>query len=1243
MHCSRTALLAHVLLNAARTFLPDQSDCLENPTDFQANGATLAPDDYEVIDELAKLIRTAEQARTNSGRYTLKVIVDGHADTGRRPEAKPPALQDLCLERAIAVRNRLEIKGVDRRWIEAKGSGATGINPLTNEPVQENYNKRVYFSCIATPRARSPHSRSPVGRPPEPPSQAAMLQQENLQLQEEKQQLQRQLARLSKMAALPAPLPEPEPERAPANRAGCCALVPTAGPLVPLLHGVTELAWIVAVLLCGKTIFASLLTRASLESADECPRVEVRINYSPTQTPSPFSDDDCGCLQDCGQITNYFFVCSIATSLLAVFGVLWMALSRRCCRTSTAVGTVNSRPTVREMTDGSDAQSSPNVCYISGCFLGLLLLAAQIVELVLPFASIPIIPARSQPLGRRQLVGNASFYSLAGHGSSVAHSPQRQLQVRVRTGFCADNDDWETEPDIICPKPTWLNRHALGRTEGQCCDCSSTTLELPLAFCVNTVNLESRDVTDYERDDVCSAVMRYSKCGLPRLPSGMIDEQSINDCAHEERNQGYPGGPLNWATANTELQQKCRRCYEPSFRQGSFAELAKAHPETMQSLCTRADNQRSLMCTYEFQLLTELERCDAKFCSSSTDASGVAVGNSVYLEGNLESQPVVANVTCESPASLRGQLIEGRTPEECCETVGMCIGNTDPHAEPNVTCDVGAGLALKPDALHIRGRGTEACCYKTGRCVGNTDGMVEPDVVCPSPSMLKPAVTIGRDAETCCYTTGMCSGNSDSVEDVDCEALGLVGRTLRSNSDGISRGDDSRQCCECRSSNSSSLQVARPDAWCVRSTAIGTNATSVSDHLQSVVTAADDQCTQVMKYAKCPQLVDFCKSCVAYCEECEACAENFPYPTWQTVADDSQGQDRCMEGDRGENATNRYECTFVIRHFEEQQGQETCVDNMCIGNTDPEIDPDVTCSNGLQLLPDAEHAVGRTEEECCVVTGRCAGNTDSQAEPDIQCPSPSRLTDEVGAIGRNEPSCCITSGMCVGNSLSAGQPDVVCPPNWRAKQGSELIAGRSIAFCCERVGYCADNDAPDVDDVACPAPAHLVANAERTVGRTAEACCVRTGLCTGNMDPFAEPDIVCSAPAVLRSGAGNRIGRNADANGPCCEVTGMCAGNSDTENEPDVVCSGAWTLVDDAIRVSRGSLDEQGWRCCHTACPTGDQTPVCRCGDISAEAMVPTTGGQVFVLALISVLLGILRVSAAHRAFLGVARIGLVR
>ena len=935
-------------------------------------------------------------------------------------------------------------------------------------------------------------------------------------------------------------------------------------------------------------------------------------------------------------------MCSIATSVLAVVGVVWVALTRRFCPTSTAFGTVKSRATIHEMTDGSDAQWPPNVCYVSGCFLGLLVLAAQIIELVLPFASTPILPARSQPLGRRQLGGNTSFHSFARHGSSVVRSPQRQLQVRIRTGFCADNDDWAAEPDIICPKPTWLNRHALGRTEEQCCDCSSTSLELPLAFCVNNANLDSRDVTDYERDDVCSAVMRYSKCGLPRLPSGMIDEQSIIDCAHEERNQGYPGGPLHWSTANTELQQKCHRCYEPSFRQGSFAELAKAYPETMQSLCTRADNQRSFTCTYEFQLLRELERCDAKFCSSSTDASGVAVGNSIYLEGNLESQPVVANVTCESPARLRSQLTEGRTPKECCETVGMCIGNTDPNAEPNITCTE-AGLALKPDALHIRGRGPDACCYKTGRCAGNTDGMVEPDVVCPSPSTLKPAVTIGRDAEACCYTTGMCSGNSDSVEDVDCEALGLVGRTLRSNSDGIPRGDDSRHCCECRSRNSSSLQVPWPDAWCVRLTAIGTNSTSAIDQLHSVVMAADDQCTQVMKYAKCPHLFDFCRSCVADCEECEECEEQYPYPTWQTVADDSQGQDRCMEEDRGENATHRYECTCIFRSFEEQQGQETCVDNMCIGNTDPDIDPDVTCSNGLQLLPDAEHTVGRTEQECCVVTGRCVGNTDSQAEPDIRCPSPSRLTDEVGAIGRNETSCCLTSGMCVGNSVSTGEPDVACPQNWRAKQGSELIAGRSIAFCCERVGYCAGNDARDVDDVVCPEPAHLAADAERVVGRTAEACCVRTGLCVGNTDSFAEPDIVCSAPAVLRSGAGNRIGRNADANGPCCVVTGMCAGNSDTEKEPDVVCSGAWTLVDDAIRVSRGSPDEQGWRCCHTACPTADPPPVCQCGDISAEALVAITGGQVYVFALIGVLLGILRVSAAHRVCLGVARFGLAR
>lgn len=918
---------------------------------------------------------------------------------------------------------------------------------------------------------------------------------------------------------------------------------------------------------------------------------------------------------------NYLYICSILASLLAVFGIL-----------------------LRQWSHGSCGRM-PDPCYVLGCFCGLLLFVAQIYLLVLPFGDSQILPdaARDDHFGRRQLLDDISSPS-----TTSFHSLQRQLQSSGRSGFCADNDDWDAEPDVICPEPTWLQRHASGRSKEECCSCSSTTLQTPRAFCVDTNNLESDEATDYERVDVCSAVMRYAKCGRPLL-SGRIDIRSIQECASEEHEQGYPGGPGSWITTNIELRNRCSRCYEDSYKQGSFAALANDFPDAMQSLCmqTAADISAVDTCTYEFRLLTAEEQCNDNYCSSTIDARGDVVGNSVYQEGDLENQPVVSDVQCESPARLRSPGTVGRTPEDCCETVGMCIGNTDPDTEPDVTCTE-PGFALKPDALHTPGRNPEACCVKTGRCVGNTDVVAEPDFVCAFPSTAKPASTIGRNTEECCYTTGMCSDNSDPAEDVDCEALGLGGRTLKSNSAAISRGDDGRQCCECRGS-STSASVARPDAWCVPSQADGSSAT---DHLQNADVAAADnsRCSQVMKYAACRESIfDSCSTCVtdpgyasahaSLCAECEECAEEYPYPSWQTIADDSLGQLRCMEEDRGETAANRYQCTYIFRRFEELREGETCIDNMCIANTDPDIDPDVTCSNGLQLLPNAERKVGRTEQECCVVTGQCAGNTDAQTEPDVVCPFPSRLTDEVGAVGRDEASCCITSGMCAGNSLSTGEPDVVCLPPLRALQGLELIAGRSTASCCERVGYCTGNDAPEVEDVVCPQPTSLIDNAESVAGRTPETCCVRTGLCVGNIDTIAEPDIVCSAPAVLRDDAADRIGRDADAYGPCCEVTGMCAGNSDTNSEPDVVCGGAWTLVDNATIVPRGSLEEQAWRCCHTVCPGAESISVCQCGEMGAEKMT-ATAGQIFVLVLIGVVLAILRVSAAcHQSLmLAVAR-----
>lgn len=888
---------------------------------------------------------------------------------------------------------------------------------------------------------------------------------------------------------------------------------------------------------------------------------------------------------------------SIVASLWTLAGILLMVWSHR-------VDTHQPRD-----------EWSPDKCYVFGCLLGLIIFVVQVYVLVLPFSSTLVVPAAGLDHSSKQrlLLDDVSAVPISAQGSSNASNPQRRLEEHSRTGFCANNGDWQNEPDIVCPRPTWLKRAAPGRTVEECCDCSME--ERAQAFCVDT-----EAATDYERNDQCSVVMRYAKCGLPLLPSEQIDEQSITTCAQEERNQGYPGGPQHWTTTDTELQQKCLRCYEASFRQGSFAQLASESPDTMQTLCTQSSalTDNAYECTYEYRLLADSERCYDSFCTSVTDSTGVTSGNSIYLEGPMQWQPVVADVECSSPATLRFHTTEGRTPEECCEVVDMCVGNTDTDAQPDIICNE-VGSARRPDATYIHGRGPQACCYTAGLCSGNDNSTDQPDIVCPSPSTLRSPGTVGRDEDACCYVTGKCSGNSNPAEDVDCQALGLAGRTLKPNSDYVARGDDSRVCCECRGTDSS-LRLTRPDAWCVQSFE-----NSPSDHLEDAVLAGEDQCSQVMRYAKCPELSSFCGTCIDNCEACEECAEEYPYPTWQEVADNSRGQLRCMEEDLGETAANRFECTYIFRRFELHEEQAACVDIMCAGNTDPDIDPDVTCSNGLQLLPNPDQVVGRTEQECCVITGRCTGNTDSEAEPDIECPFPSKVTDEVGAVGRDEASCCIISGMCVGNTPSVDEPDVQCSSPLRTKQGAELIVGRSTTLCCERVGFCAGNDVPEVEDVVCPAPTSLVVDAENVVGRTNETCCYRTGLCVGNADTVVEPDIACSAPAFLRNGAANRIGRSADPNGPCCEVTGMCAGNSNADKEPDVFCGdGAWNLVDDATHVPRGSPDEQIFRCCRSPCGV----KVCTCGDLGPK-MMDTTIGQVALVALLAVVVAILRVSAA--------------
>jgi hypothetical protein len=1224
-------------------------------TDFDANESTLAHDDYFVIDELAELIVRAQEARDF---YDLRVVVDGHADTGQRPEPKPPPLKPLCLERAKSVRNRLVADGVDFKIIEVKGSGATGVNPLTNEEVQKNYNKRVYFYCTAKSRRDdygTPRQPEPEPAPEPAPAPESDCEQRLASCEQEKQQLaeDKRLAEekadgarrdaaaaaeakrlaekeLAKKESWQPPPYHPSPMHGTFAKGGegdcpcgtqVCGLTPVVGLPMSLFHGLAEIVWFVAVVLYGKAVYATLLTRASLEATAACPDVD-----------------------ECGATMSYLFIVSLVPSVLVVVGMLWLFVKHN--NTDYKPRGDGTATLALEVLPASEVEF-PRWCYTLGCFLGLLLLGAQIYMLALPSAITPVLPYEDQAnfsagdQARRLQADEIVEETNATQASPQAHI--RQLQD-MRTGYCADNDDWEHEPDINCGAPTWLNRAQRGRTPEECCECSYEMLDAPIAFCVDTANLESEQATNYSRLDECSAVMRYAKCGKE---NGRIEEQLIKDCTEEQQRQGFDReGPAKWDDrADLVLKQRCRRCYEQSYHQGSFAAMASEYPEAMQTLCmeTAVGGGDSYRCTYEFRMQTEQEKCHDEYCISAQTETAT-VGNSIYENG----QTVVEDVQCDFPARLidSAESRIGRTPSVCCEIAGMCIGNDDQQSYPDVVC-MGTGMQLVLDAEMVEGRGPEACCIKTGLCFGNGDVIVEPDIVCPSPSRLTSAVTLGRDEETCCITTGMCSGNTDPAEDVDCLALGLEGRSLKSNSHDIALSHidgDVRQCCECNGLGSQ--EVARPDAWCIKSAIEASQ--QIADSSDDVDPIdADNQCTRVMRYAGCGDESDrsderMCRRCALSsldgecdrsdsecdCDRCARCEQRgrSNYTAWQKRADRSEGQLLCMEEDLGHEAANRFECTYIFRRIEDQEIVTGCVDTMCAGNTDQDLDPDITCSNGWQLHENPETTYGRTEEKCCVKTGLCFGNTDFVAEPDIECPLPSRLTDLADAMGREEASCCVTSGMCAGNS---NEPDVQCPSPLGTKDNAESLVGRNADSCCERVGYCVDNDALGVEeeDVVCDAPTSLVAGAESVAGRTPMECCVRTGLCVGNTDAFAEPDIACVAPAELLAGAMHRMGRSAEAGGPCCGVTGMCAGNTNSVDEPDVVCNGEWELIEDASVVLRGSPEEEGWRCCHTPCDlvAVETMPMCRCGDVEPAGM-DASMGQVLLLALTGVVLAILRV-----------------
>jgi len=290
-------------------------------------------------------------------------------------------------------------------------------------------------------------------------------------------------------------------------------------------------------------------------------------------------------------------------------------------------------------------------------------------------------------------------------------------------------------------------------------------------------------------------------------------------------------------------------------------------------------------------------------------------------------------------------------------------------------------------------------------------------------------------------------------------------------------------------------------------------------------------------------------------------AEEHPYPTWQDVAKNGEGQQLCTGTQVAGFDRCRY--SFEARAVDPVVAAETngtaaaaaarvpsrC--GYCTGNTPATEQADIVCDLSHSVLIESPNTTqGRDAAACCVTTGMCTNNTRWEEEPDVICPMPQVLrppgADHGGwRPGRSVDACCWTQRMCVGDT--DGEPDISCQAPSVLRSDATLIEARDEQSCC--VTYCSA--------VSCEFPAMLRPDAGDIevylAGLdTTSICCVTTGMCAGNSDSLREPDVTCSAPSLPRPGfATHRVGRT---EAQCCEISGMCAGNSDAAVEPPVYC-----------------------------------------------------------------------------------------
>ena len=275
------------------------------------------------------------------------------------------------------------------------------------------------------------------------------------------------------------------------------------------------------------------------------------------------------------------------------------------------------------------------------------------------------------------------------------------------------------------------------------------------------------------------------------------------------------------------------------------------------------------------------------------------------------------DISCALPQTpiLNSASTDGRDNATCCRVTGMCAGNSDFTHEPDVEC--ASPQVLRPDATTAECRGSNSdcqCCITTGKCSGNTDSEAEPDVVCPGQSVLRPHSNArdGRDEATCCHRVGMCILNTDADSEPDISCPGLS--VLRPAAESI-QGRTSEACCHTTGMCVDNTdREAEPDIECCAPSVLVDEPESVrgrgveccqcdySARLDVGVcvasadmnSTADNVCTRIMKYAGCGA-----REAVLDCvrdpgsAQCEDCAEQSPFLSFQHDATGCSGQELC--------------------------------------------------------------------------------------------------------------------------------------------------------------------------------------------------------------------------------------------------------------------------------------------------------------------------------------------------------------